>query len=64
LLIFELNKKNKMKTLLFILALICGISTTFSQFSIDVQAKGSANSTWLLNKNISDLGASQDYALG
>jgi len=53
-----------MKTLLFILALICGISTTFSQFSIDVQAKGSANSTWLLNKNISDLGASQDYALG
>ena len=53
-----------MKTLLFILALISGISTTFSQFSIDVQAKGSANSTWLLNKNISDLGASQDYALG
>ena len=53
-----------MKTLLFILALICGISTTFSQFAIDVQAKGSANSTWLLNKNISDLGASQDYAMG
>ena len=52
-----------MKTLLFILALICGISTTFSQFSIDVQAKGSANSTWLLNKNISDLGARQDYAM-
>ena len=53
-----------MKTLLFIIALICGISTTFSQFAIDVQAKGSANSTWLLNKNISDLGASQDYAMG
>ena len=53
-----------MITLLFILALICGISTTFSQFAIDVQAKGSANSTWLLNKNISDLGASQDYAMG
>jgi hypothetical protein len=53
-----------MKTLLFILALICGISTTFSQFSIDVQAKGSANSTWLLNKNISDMGQEQDYAPG
>ena len=53
-----------MKTLLFIIALSCGISTTFSQFAIDVQAKGSANSTWLLNKNISDLGASQDYAMG
>lgn len=53
-----------MKTLLFIIALTCGISTTFSQFAIDVQAKGSANSTWLLNKNISDLGASQDYAMG
>lgn len=53
-----------MKTLLFIIALTCGISTTFSQFAIDVQAKGSANSTWLLNKNISDLDASQDYAMG
>lgn len=53
-----------MKILLFIIALTCGISTTFSQFAIDVQAKGSANSTWLLNKNISDLGASQDYAMG
>jgi len=53
-----------MKTLLLIIALSCGISSTFSQFAIDVQAKGSANSTWLLNKNISDLGASQDYAMG
>ena len=54
----------KTKILLFILALICSISTTFSQFAIDVEAKGSANSTWLLNKNISDLGASQNYAMG
>jgi len=53
-----------MKTLLFIFALICGISTTFSQFAIDVQAKGSANSTWLFNKNISDMGQEQDYAPG
>ena len=52
-----------MKNLLLIIALTCGISNTFSQFSIDVQAKGSGNSTWLLNKNISDLGASQDYAM-
>lgn len=58
------QKHTKMKSLLLTFALLCGISTSFSQFSIDVQAKGSANSTWLLNKNISDLGASQDYAMG
>ena len=52
-----------MKSLLFIFALTCGMTTTFSQFKIDVQAKGSGNSTWLLNKNISDLGASQDYSM-
>ena len=52
-----------MKSLLFIFALTCGMTTTFSQFNIDVQVKGSGNSTWLLNKNISDLGASQDYAM-
>jgi hypothetical protein len=52
-----------MKNLLLIIALTCGISNTFSQFSIDVQGKGSANSTWLLNKNISDQGVNQDYEL-
>jgi hypothetical protein len=35
----------------------------FSQLSVDVQGKGLGNSTWLLNKNISDMGATQDYAL-
>ena len=37
-------------------------SAAHSQFTIDVQAKGAANSTWLLNKNISDKGATQDYS--
>jgi len=37
-------------------------SAAHSQFTIDVQAKGAANSTWLLNKNISDKGTTQDYA--
>ena len=35
----------------------------FSQLSVDVQGKGLGNSTWLLNKNISDMGATQDYTL-
>ena len=35
----------------------------FSQLSVDVQGKGLGNSTWLLNKNISDIGATQDYTL-
>jgi len=52
-----------MKNLLLIIAITFGITNTFSQFSIDVQGKGSMNSTWLLNKNISDQAPSQDYEL-
>ena len=53
-----------MKALLPSLLSLCIISSSFAQFSIDIQAKGSANSTWLINKNISDLGERQDYAAG
>ena len=51
-----------MKNLLSLFTIILLSSTAYSQFAIDVQAKGAANSTWLLNKNISDKGATQDYA--
>ena len=53
-----------MKSLFLSMAVLCSIYSSFAQFSIDVQAKGSANSTWLINKNISDLGERQDYAAG
>jgi hypothetical protein len=32
--------------------------------TIEIHAKGGANSTWLFNKNISDAGNEQDYAAG
>ena len=51
-----------MKNLLSLFTMVFLSSLVFGQFSIDVQAKGAANSTWLLNKNISDKGATQDYA--
>jgi hypothetical protein len=51
-----------MKNLLSLFTMVLLSSLVFGQFSIDVQAKGAANSTWLLNKNISDKGATQDYA--
>ena len=51
-----------MKNLLSLFTIILLSSAAYSQFAIDVQAKGAANSTWLLNKNISDKGATQDYA--
>jgi hypothetical protein len=53
-----------MKSFCLSIILLCGISASFSQFAVDVQAKGSVNSTWLINKNISDLGERQDYAAG
>ena len=51
-----------MKNLISILTIILFTNIVSAQMSIDVQAKGAANSTWILNKNISDKGASQDYA--
>ena len=51
-----------MKILLSLCTMVFLSSLIFGQFSIDVQAKGADNSTWLLNKNISDKGATQDYA--
>ena len=53
-----------MKSLLSSVLSLCIISSSFAQLSIDIQAKGSANSTWLINKNITDLGERQDYAAG
>lgn len=34
------------------------------EITVEIQAKGLGNSTWLFNKNISDLGAIQNYANG
>ena len=50
-----------MKNLLSLFTVLLLSGLVHGQFSIDVQAKGAANSTWLLNKNISDKGATQDY---
>ena len=52
-----------MKKLIFI---ISGVVLAFgarAQFSIEAQGKGAIASTWLFNKNISDLGEEQDYAM-
>ena len=51
-----------MKNLISLLTIILFTNIVSAQMSIEVQAKGAANSTWLLNKNISDKGATQDYA--
>jgi len=39
------------------------IASSFSQISFEIQGKGSYNSTWIVNKNISDQGKEQDYDL-
>lgn len=39
------------------------IASSFSQISFEIQGKGSYNSTWIVNKNISDLGDEQNYDL-
>lgn len=44
----------------FVLLSSFGVS---AQISVDGSVKGSYNSTWLFNKNISDQGAEQDYAM-
>ena len=43
--------------------LFIGVNTQ-AQLSIDANVKGLYNSTWLFNKNISDQGSAQDYAMG
>ena len=44
-------------------AMLLASSTLNSQIAIEGGIKGSYNSTWLFNKNISDQGAEQDYAM-
>lgn len=50
-----------MKKLLLPILFFCGVQTLHAQLSIDAQVKYAYNSSALFNKNISDLGASQDY---
>ena len=52
-----------MKKIILTALLFTAVNLT-AQISIDGGVKGSYNSTWLFNKNISDQGTSQDYALG
>jgi hypothetical protein len=49
---------------LFLGLLLVGSTCANAQISVDGSVKGSYNSTWLFNKNISDQGAEQDYAMG
>lgn len=51
------------KNLLFALLLIVNLTNGFAQLSFEIQGKGSYNSTWIVNKNISDKGDDQDYDL-
>ncbi|MCF8408636.1 MAG: PorT family protein [Crocinitomicaceae bacterium] len=49
-----------MKKIILSVLLFTAVNLT-AQISIDGGVKGSYNSTWLFNKNISDQGAEQDY---
>lgn len=53
-----------MKKFIFCASLFFIGANAQAQLSIDGGVKGSYNSTWLFNKNISDQGTSQDYDLG
>ena len=53
-----------MKKFIFCASLFFIGANAEAQLSIDGGVKGSYNSTWLFNKNISDQGTSQDYAMG
>lgn len=50
-----------MKKLLLPILLFCGVQTLHAQLSVDAQVKYAYNTSALFNKNISDLGSSQDY---
>ncbi len=53
-----------MKHIIFTAAVLFAfIASGFSQISFEIQGKGSYNSTWIVNKNISDLGDEQNYDL-
>lgn len=53
-----------MKTFIAAALSLFVVSFSQAQLAIEVGAKGSYNSTWLFNKNISDQGDIQDYAMG
>jgi hypothetical protein len=53
-----------MKKIILCASLFFIVANAQAQLSIDGGVKGSYNSTWLFNKNISDQGTSQDYAMG
>jgi hypothetical protein len=50
-----------MKKIILCASLFFIVANAQAQLSIDGGVKGSYNSTWLFNKNISDQGAEQDY---
>jgi len=50
-----------MKNLSLFLLFAISSSNLIGQISFEIQGKGSYNSTWIFNKNISDQGAVQDY---
>ena len=56
-----LKQKLTMKKLLLPLLLVGAVTQAKAQFSFDAQLKYASSATALFNKNISDLGASQDY---
>jgi hypothetical protein len=52
-----------MKRLFLIISGIAFSLTVNAQFTFEVHGKGGMASTWLFNKNISDKGTEQDYAM-
>ena len=52
-----------MKKIIFLALTFLAFNQLNAQFLIEINGKGSYNSTWLLNKNISDKGDDQDYAM-
>lgn len=58
----KLNSET-MKKITFLALLFVSLNKINAQISIELGAKGSYNSTWLFNTNISDKGADQDYAM-
>ena len=52
-----------MKRIFFLISGIAFSMGVNAQVTFEVQGKGGMASTWLFNKNISDQGAEQDYAM-